>query len=319
VLANVDSLEVNRAAQVAEYVRAGGALLVFLGDQVDAAAYNATLFGGSDALTRIRLGEVARAPRGKEFRVAAGELPPPIMNFFEGGAGGLGSATFGRAFDLDLTTAQECVVHARLAPGERPLLVTADVGEGRMGLLNCSADVTWCNLPLKPAFTALVQRMVVWLLEPRSRCQNLLPGSKYRLVLPLAAVSRTITFRTPAGRTFTRQPTTIKGTRLALAEFAETEESGFYQVTWEGLEGEAERRLFAVNSDPAESDLTCLQEAGFRELAGGSRVAWLDAAAPAADRSEGGGREFWRAIVLLALAVLVLESYLSRRFSGGGL
>jgi Aerotolerance regulator N-terminal/von Willebrand factor type A domain len=319
VLANVDSLSVTRVRDLAAYVRSGRALLIFLGDQVDAANYNSGLFGGADALTRIRLGNVARAPKDDGFKIAVGKLVGPVMSFFKDGGGGVAKARFSHAFDLNLDTAPEAKVHARLTPGNRPLVVAADVGEGRLALMNCSADVGWSGLPLKPAFTAIIQRMVVWLLEPRSRCQNLLPGQKYRLVLPLAAVGKTVSFKTPGSRSYARKPE-ARGTkqRMALVEFSKTEEPGFYEVSWEGVGGETQRRLFSVNIDPEESDLAAIQGPALRELAGGGRSQWVDATAVASEKVQSGGREFWRAIFLVALAVLGLETYLSRRFSGGG-
>jgi hypothetical protein len=318
VLANVDTLSPTRVRDLAAYVRSGRALLIFLGDQVDAAGYNAGIFGGADALLRLRLGEVAVGPKDEGFKLAVAEMSGP-MAFFKSGEGGMATARFNRAFEVETDAAAGAEVRARLAPGNRPLVIGADVGEGRLAVVNTSADVSWSTLPLKPAFTAMVQRMVVWLLEPRSRCQNLFPGEKYRLVLPLAAVNKTVTFKTPGERTHTRQPVAKGGkSGLAVVEFEGTEEAGFYEVSWEGLEGGKERRLFSVNVDPAESDLTSLEAAALRELAGGGAVEWVDAAAPAAERVQSGGRELWRAVLLIALAVLALETYFSRRFSGGG-
>ena len=97
-----------------------------------------------------------------------------------------------------------------------------------------------------------------------------------------------------------------------------TEEPGFYEVSWENVEGQPERRLFSVNIAPEESDRAAIEGAALRELAGGGRTRWIDATASVVEGVQQGGREFWKYIFLAAVAVLVLETYLSRRFSGGG-
>lgn len=318
VLANVDALPVTAVRDVSAYVRGGGALMVFLGAQVDTAAYNSGLFGGADSLLRLRLGERVSPPGKEGFKVAMADLAGPVMKLFKKGGSGISTARFNRAYEIDLSAAPQAAVHARLSPGKHPLVVGADVGEGRAVLINTSADLEWSSLPIKPAFTAMLQRMVVWLLEPRSRCQNLAPGDTYRLVLPLGLIGRNITFRTPGGRTYVRQPVAGDGqSRRATVKFEMTEEPGFYQVSWEGLEGSKEGRLFSVNVAVEESDLASIEAPAFKELAGGRGADWVEATQAVGFEAQSGGREYWKWIFLLAVLVLATETYLSRRFSGG--
>jgi hypothetical protein len=237
------------------------------------------------------------------------------MSFFKS-AGGLDAVRCTRARELDLATAPDASVDAKLVPGNLPFLVTARAGEGRIAVINSTADASWSNLPLKPAFTAMVQRLAVWLLEPGARCQNLPAGGKYRLSLPLAAVNASVAVKLPDGRSASLSPT-VSGER-AVVEFADTAVPGFYELSWNGERG-PERRLLAVNSDPIESDLATLDQAALRELAGGAQVNWTDATAPGTQASlfAQGGREFWRGVFACLLVILGLETFLSRRFSGG--
>ncbi len=315
VLANLERIEPTRARDLAAAVRGGKALAVFLGDLCDAESYNRTLFGGPDALLPARLGPaLAGGAEPGGYSLAKAELSGPVMGFFRS-AGGLDAVRCTRARELDLATAPDASVDARLVPGNLPFLVTARAGEGRIAVVNSTADAAWSNLPLKPAFTAMVQRLAVWLLEPGSRCQNLLAGESCRLSLPLAAVHATVGVRLPDGRTAGLSPT-VRGERAAV-EFADTAVPGFYEFTWNGERG-PERRLLAVNVDPAESDLAALDQAALRELAGGAALTWTDATAPGeqAKLFARGGREFWRAVFVALLAVLGLETLLGRRFSG---
>lgn len=343
-LANVPQIDPTRARDLAAYVRSGRALLVFLGDLVDAASYNATLFGsGPDGLLPAHLGSVTEAPAARPgtsitpgtgagaaadggLHVEMKSLAGAVMAFFGNPSnnGGLTDARFAKAMAIDLTAARNTVVHARLMNG-LPLLFSADVGEGRIAVMNSTADMGWSNLPPRPAFIPLIQRLVVWLLEPADRCRNLLPGQKYRLALPLSAIHATVTIKQPDARTVSTQPTAVND--RAVVEFADTALPGVYEATWTAPEtGSAERRLFAVNIDAAESDLTTLLPSGLRDLTGGAEVAWADAAGgengglPGSREkpfglAQGGGRELWKPILLAGLLALAAETFLGRRFS----
>jgi hypothetical protein len=350
-LANVPQIDPTRARDLAAFVRSGKALLVFLGDLVDVGSYNATLFGnGPDGLMAAHLGSVLEANKSAAapaapttpaalsadpgFRINTDSLAGEVMGFFasnELNRGGLPLARFTKAIDVNLAEAKNVFIHARLS-NDQPLLFSAEAGQGRIAVVNSTADIAWSNLPPRPAFIPLVQRLVVWLMEPASRCRNLAPGQEYRLDLPLSSIHTTVTIKLPkdpndasaAERTESLQPEPT--TDHAVVKFSGTTAPGFYEVSWTSDSGTKERRLFAVNIDPTESDLATLQPAGLRELAGGTEIAWLNVAAgqaaqannpetPAAASSTGGGKELWWPILLAALAALAAETYLARRFS----
>jgi hypothetical protein len=241
------------------------------------------------------------------------------MGFFassEQNRGGLPLARFTKAMDVNLAEAKNVFIHAKLSNGQ-PLLFSAEAGQGRIAVVNTTADIGWGNLPPRPAFIPLVQRLVVWLMEPASRCRNLAPGKLPRDPNDASAVERTESLQP--------EPTNDH----AFVKFSGTRAPGFYEVSWASPDsGAKERRLFAVNIDPAESDLTAIQPAGLRELAGGREIGWLNIAGPAAAQaaqtndseapaagSIGGGQELWWPILLAALAALAAETYLARRFS----
>ena len=72
VLANVGGIEPARAEAIAKAVRRGLPIVIFLGEKVDPANYNATLFGGETALAPIRLGGVVEAAKIGDQGAGAG-------------------------------------------------------------------------------------------------------------------------------------------------------------------------------------------------------------------------------------------------------
>jgi hypothetical protein len=226
-----------------------------------------------------------------------------------------------------------------MTPGAGPLLITGELGEGRVALVNASADADWGSLAAKPAFIPFIQRLVVWLLEPKSRCQNLLPGQPYRLSLPLSAINATVKITLPSvggakAKTVTIQP--VREGSRAVCHFTATDWAGFYQVEWadgapggpSGREGsregsrdggnEGSRRLFAVNIDPVESDLATIEPEGLKELAAGGSVRWVSVVGKEGKlQSVRDEVQLWWPFLAAVLVILMVETWLGRRFSGG--
>src|SRR5207237_7749343 len=99
VLSNVPKLTPHQQEGIAQFLAAGGGVLVTLGDRVDAQHYNEDLFRGGQGWLPARLDDVA----GNEAEVARAPAPlassffhPALELFREVSAGGLGDARFPR-------------------------------------------------------------------------------------------------------------------------------------------------------------------------------------------------------------------------------
>lgn len=86
VLANVYRLSDAAARRIEEYVAGGGGLIVFLGDQVDAAAYNERLYAGGNGMLPAELGEVVAEPTGRGVGLGEWDEADPILRPFAGDA-----------------------------------------------------------------------------------------------------------------------------------------------------------------------------------------------------------------------------------------
>jgi len=180
-----------------------------------------------------------------------------------------------------------------------PLLFAGEVDDSRVAVL--AFDLRRSDLPLQVAFPLLLANLTGWL-APGSGGElpaQVVPGTAVSLTLPPEVESATVT--RPDGSTARLIP------EAGRAVFAATEQLGIYDVTWnrskptgsESAEGaKTSQAHFAVNLfSPQESDVRPAEtlpvlatgEAGDDERSGQVR------------------REWWRALALIAMALLLAE------------
>mgnify|MGYP002777834206 CR=1 FL=1 len=291
VLANVRAPAPDLAAALARRVEEGLGLMITVGERVEAAAYN-DRFG---ELLPLRLREalvVGTAPGRTENRtegLAPANLAHPALRGLTDDLGLLGARTR-RLFLLEPDPARAIDVALSFTSGA-PALLTRGYGRGRVALLTTSVDRDWSDLPLRPGFVPLVERLVAYLDASRQGAAGAVLKVGEPRVLP---DDRPATVTTPSGAEVAAVPD-----GQGLAVFKDTFTPGHYVVR----RGDDEPPLrFAVQVDPAESDTT--PRAIAAPTLDGDQV--LSAAR----------HPRWRPLVLLAALLLLVESLLRWRMTG---
>lgn len=287
VLANVRAPADDIAPALRERVAAGMGLWISVGDRVEARAYNRRLGELLPLLLREPL-VVGTAPGRTEAR-SEGLAPPnlghPILLGLQGELGLLGTRTR-RIFLLEPDPTRAAEVALSFTSGA-PALVSRPHGRGRVALLTTSIDRDWSDLPLRPGFVPLAERVLTWLDtgHPGAAAATLLVGEP-RLI----PADRPVTVHTPDGHERVLPPE-----RDGQAVFKDTRVPGHYRVTRPG----GEPLTFAVQQDPAESDTTAVPVSP-PTLDGDQVLA-------AAQHPR------WRPLVQLAALLLLLETLLRLR------
>lgn len=313
-LSDVAQLPAPVADALKAFVASGRGLLVFLGGNVQADAYNRVL-GERGMLPAT----IAREPRqllddkgeaGLGFATA--ELTHPIVAFFADKAAQpwLAQPRFRQAWPLAVAAPAEgakaeSAVVARFADGE-PAVVTRGIGRGEVVLFAAPADKEWSDLPLRPAFLMLVRRSV----------QHAALGSRPRLTLlvhepivqavPAREAGETFLARDPRGGETRLTP--VAGPAGATVELTSTGFAGFYEIVRDGS-----TFRFAANPPPEESDLAALARDAVAERLPGVNPVWIGPDDDVATRIERGrtGRELWPWLFALAVGCLIAESALA--------
>ncbi|MEM9195331.1 MAG: VWA domain-containing protein, partial [Myxococcota bacterium] len=233
VLANAPAPSRRSAAAIADYVEAGGGLLISAGDKVEPQAYGAVF---SDLLPgRLRAQVNQPAP-------IVAEAPTPTFSITAGGISG----TVVRSY-LE-TEAVNAEVVLRLETGS-PLLAVGERGNGRVALLATTLDADWSDLPFQPGYLPLVVQLSQVVGRASSLPRRPVPAGQP--VMLRSEVSGQI--EDPAGRR-----TDVRG------RFDATDLPGVYRLRRDGEEVGA----FVVAAANEESELTLGSPPEDREATG---------------------------------------------------
>jgi hypothetical protein len=319
VLANVARLDAEPLAALERYVREGGALVVFLGDRVDADFYNQALHRGGAGLLPCALGEAVG--EGADRRQAvhiSGELGEhPFLGIFrEQKMIKLSSPFFFRYWRLEGVEGRQDVRVVCRFEGGSPAIVEAERGRGRVVVLASSADDEWNDMPSWPAYLALVQEMTAQVARDPGAQRNVTVGQPLVAHLSPRQLGKTASLLRPGEA----QPVALRAHAadgLVSVTYEKTDRAGVYRLLPQSPDGEPDARdqLFAVNVPARESDVrrTSAQElrkayAGFEfhYQRGSMRRERTTVAAR--------GGELWRWLAYVLLGLVLLESVLAQRF-----
>jgi hypothetical protein len=312
VLANVPELRPDHVEAIYHFVQQGAGLVVFLGNKVHGPLLNERLQVGPAFLLPAEVAEPVRAPEElaegwfiepatDAHRLAhiVRTLPPDLMS----------EVRLRQHFKLALLPAAQTVL--QVGGSAAPWLVEQRLGQGRVLLFASNANRAWSDWPVHPSFPILMQEIVTHLTAGSDDAATVV-GQPLRIPLPGAGLEASIIVRDPAGAEFPVQVGERQGRRMA--EHGAAERPGFYEARL----GETNGVLLApVNVDPAESDVRTLAADDLRAALAGLPLRFLDESADLAAviRESRIGREWWRELLLAALGVLALESFLAWHFS----
>jgi len=325
-LANVHSLPEAFRRRVGRYVRDGGSLVIFLGDQVDQAEY-LRQFGVADGpaddahpwrdllparLTEITGGEltnVGLSPSYEHpyFRNLRGEAEPYLQQ-----------VSFHKYWTLEpLPTTR---ILARFEDGsESPAIVERAIEDGRVILFASSADDEWHDWPRNGTFVVLQRDILESIARARGGAEQRLAGDPIELPIDVSKHKLEARFRAPD------YPRTPEGTLRAAPKPASSDaatgddSSGDFQLSLDrkttlasGLfrlalsprgGGDDEWRAVAIRSDPAESDMTRITASGIEELYPDFDIRVIQ---DSKSFTEAGRGQFEIADILIAIFVLLL-------------
>jgi hypothetical protein len=320
-LCNVYRLPEDRVKALEDYVRAGGGLVFFLGDQVDAQVYNSTFYGRDDAAGQRLLPLALREVEGGSddfVNLAAPAIDHPAVRFLRG----LNPVVF-------RTVAVSRYVKCDASPrgGARVLLSYTDedgspalaeksFGDGRVLLFTTSADLEWSNFPHSILYLALLQEAARHVVRRDPDEYTKLAGAPIVVRYDPKEMAPQVTVVPPAelgGAPVQLASIRDEATKQLFYRYERTTLAGEYAIRLKTPQGEDFQRLYAVNVDPLEGDLARADLDRLREAVPGARLErGGDEAALAGDESD--RSEFWRTLVVALIAVAAVETLLAWRF-----
>ncbi len=329
VLANLATVSDELAQAIDQLVKtAGRSVLITCGDQMQPESYNSWFADGRGwmpcQLNAIAEDTVAEL-RGVHVSNEGLELPW-LLPFRAEQGGTLTEARFAKwqtvTWDLPPENGVEKprrpVIAARLNTGD-PWLLIKKHGRGSVAVLTSTLDADWNTLPAKADFVPWLHELLFFLSNSEAS-RNVETGQPLVLNVPREFVVEDFVFRAPNGQTL---PAERGGDDVQrLARLSDPEQPGVYRL--ESLPEKAapgtKPEYFAVQTDRGESDLTPLGDGQRALLTAGKRLVFVNDLAELQTRltADTSRAEVWWVVLYLFLAVLVWETWMTRRLVRGG-
>jgi Aerotolerance regulator N-terminal len=308
VLANVAALPAERVAALAEWVRAGGGILVAPGDRVDPTAYDKTMLPLMPQSLRDPIDTTWGASQedkdSRALHLVKWEADHPIFTPFSKDAPELADAKFFKISLLGPTTATaDRKVLARFTNGAAAL-VEASIGAGRTLLFTSTLDRDWNDLPIHPGFLPLIQQSVRHLARKHALGTDTDHVVGASVALPTGDLKK-LEIRGPDGT-----GAVFEGDRIAArssVRYGRTDRPGIYRVVGTDQTGATHDRdelAFAINVDSTGSDLTAAPAALLPTSGTGGATAPTDNTRRV---------ELWHALAAIVLLLLLAEGILVQR------
>ena len=301
VLANTPAPSDAVAALLTSYVERGGALWISSGDRVDAAGYNKSL--GALLPHALRgAQQVGTLPGQTARRLEALEPPNLAHPLFSESQSALPMPTLGgvraeRVMLLEPDLRGEAAVALSYERGA-PMLVTREVGAGRVAFMTTTIDRDWSSLALDPGFVPLTERLIRWMCAAqlnRTQAAPVFAGEPWRM--------GDLSQGEPSVESLDRRVLTVERSIDGFVSH-DTYTPGLYLVRG-GDRDQAPLLRFSIRTNPIESETSTTPL--------GDQV---QAPVSASATTEYEHRiPLWRTFALLALALLAVETGL-RVWSG---
>lgn len=329
VLANVFRISDPAVESLEHYVRRGGGLMLFLGDQIDADVFNTTFYRFGEGLSPVELVDVVRTTTPAHM-VIADRLHPALRAVGrDEDPLGLRQVPFSTFFAAKPHTPQETdAAQPDRRPQDKPAnvlakfddaeehaaLVERPFGAGRVLLSTSTADKEWNLWPDHPTYLPVILELASYLARTSGQSGDHWVGDAISLSVDPSTYLPEVTLRPPG---FPNEPEAFitavpdeSGLGLT-ATWERTEDTGLYQFVLRKQDGGETVRLIAVNTDPRESDLTMADETELRKAMGNLKFEYIRGLEELATGSDEKRTEIWPLCLALAVVLLMSEQFLA--------
>lgn len=235
ILAEVPRLPDSTRQAIEQRVAAGGSAIIFVGPSIDQAHYNTKMHDplrpttcllptplGDRSATDARIAQV----RWRHPIFAA--LSDPVYS-------DLGQVRFEQYFRMPYSEAVTDTVLATIGDAA-PAIIERGLGEGHVLVMNMTPNDAWTDLPRRPSYIVMLDRMVSYLTGGTARNTFSL-GEVVRITLPENATDAPVTVRPPTGAVMTVASTPSATRRVVQIEGLA--EPGVYEVRYASTAGDA--------------------------------------------------------------------------------
>lgn len=353
VLANVLRIGETAKRSLETYVRGGGGLAIFLGDQVDADLYNQRLFDEGRGVMPLAIGRPVAAPAGQSgVTFEEWDSSRPMLRAFTDSLASILKqvrvTTFVAVDEVTLTTSAHDLTGGQAASGtpttapadfegsqavgsatviarfgdpqRSPALIERPYGRGHVLLITTSVDQEWNDWASSFSFVPMMLEMVQHLARQSDEPGQVVVGTPLEFYVEEGKFARTALLRTPDypnDPEISLEPVTKPDGRKAFVYDA-TDRAGVYRLEMTNLAGDAALHYVGVNVDSGESNLARAGRAELDAALTEMKFDYLRDLSVLSAENAGARRELWWPLLLAAAMVLMVEHGLAWWFGARG-
>ena len=327
ILANLYRVTEDRAAALDRWVNEGGGLIFYLGDQVDDAAYNTTLYKDGKGLIPARLESV----RGDETERTWIHLDiedanhPVIGNFADEllrppAASVKMVRWWHLVVDVEALKAGKVSVPMRFGDTDNaPAFVEQGYGRGRVLMVGTPIDGDWNDWPNFASYLPIAAMYAEHMARDTVGEGTILTGMPINYVVDPTRYLLEGTIRPKLADAAANEPTSVaaesieEGKRLVI-QYPNVKRAGFYNLELTTRDNQPTGVLYAANIEGDEGLLVKVNEDEFRKRMGDANVKLVSGQASLNAGTTGARSEFWRTVLIALAIALCLEQFLAWSF-----
>jgi hypothetical protein len=304
-ISDIPDFRPDEADRLKTFVESGGGVFFILGENVHADNYNRLFF---EPLAGIRLGDVTGVPQSESrgyFPLRSLDIKHPLFEgVFQTDIAKFQPLHFYRVVNLSGKNLESVLS----LQDRRCLLGEISLGKGKLFLLTSSLDPQWSDLAYSSLFPPLAYRSVLYLSRWSGIEESIPVGRQIAVPVDSGNVQSKYRVEFPDGDEMVLIPD-VRQKRFVL-NLKEAPMPGFYHFH----EDEKLICVKAANVDPVESDFRTVtrQELGAYFKPVDCRIVSETSRLARQVSVTRHGRELWKEMLMLAMAVLILEMLLMR-------
>lgn len=318
VICNLYRLTEERIVALESYVKNGGGLVFFLGNQIDEAAYNGRLYRGGQGLLPLKLAGIEGDESERQWaNLTLKAANHPVLRVYQGTSNPfLGQVKIFRwwssvAPEDGVLPAGVNVLASLTNSKNDPLLIEKTFGKGRVLTVTTAPDTEWSTWPADPSFVVCSLEMVSHVARATARDQQLALCAPLRQVLNINRYESQVTITPPVKERATQlRGVTAEDGKGIVIEYDDTRQRGFYRISATRRDGRPELFAFAANIDPDEGDLRKADQAELRRRLGDTQVEFSTGFQQFRQSAEANRGELWRSLLIAMAMVLCAEQVL---------
>jgi hypothetical protein len=325
VLANVPTLDATEAEALQRYVSAGGTLMIFMGELVNADNYNQMLLrrGLLPGALQRRMIAPADSPFHFDFHPNA-PLHGMLQFLRNQPKSGLETAEVGSYWQVNLPgdSKVERVLNYQMPEGKGakppfdpargsqavesdPAITLQTLGNGRALFFSTTADAQWTTLPAKPVYVPLMHELLRGSIVPDDLWMNLTVGQRLTLPARIKLTAAPV-LNMPDGQKMALQ---LSGETPAVYQSSALEQPGVYM-----LNVGSDTYPIVVNPPSEEADVRTESASAVRAIFGDVTMDIEGDQPPAEKMNENQGRDFGWLAMLAVLGLLGSECFMAMKF-----